>query len=103
MFCRGRGIRQNGGYETPRSEHGIQEGFEARAATRIRSREARGGSREAASWATLAAACRPPPLKGEWKGYWECHVAPDWLLIYKVTNDEVRLARTGTHADLFER
>jgi len=46
---------------------------------------------------------RAHPLKGEWKGYWECHVEPDWLLIYKVTDDEVRLARTGTHADLFER
>ena len=42
------------------------------------------------------------PLKGEWKGYWECHVAPDWLLIYKLSDDELFLARTGTHADLFE-
>jgi addiction module RelE/StbE family toxin len=32
-----------------------------------------------------------------------CHVAPDWLLIYKVTDEEVLLARTGTHADLFDR
>jgi mRNA interferase YafQ len=46
---------------------------------------------------------RAHPLKGEWKGYWDCHVEPDWLLIYKVMDDEVRLARTGTHADLFER
>jgi mRNA interferase YafQ len=51
---------------------------------------------------TLLAANRAHPLKGEWKGYWECHVEPDWLLIYRVTDDEVRLARTGTHADLFE-
>jgi mRNA interferase YafQ len=51
----------------------------------------------------LSASNRPHPLKGEWKGYWECHIEPDWLLIYKVTDDEVRLARTGTHADLFER
>jgi mRNA interferase YafQ len=51
----------------------------------------------------LPASNRAHPLKGEWKGYWECHVEPDWLLIYKVTEDEVRLARTGTHADLFER
>jgi mRNA interferase YafQ len=42
------------------------------------------------------------PLKGEWKGYWDCHIEPDWLLIYKVTDDDVRLARTGTHADLFD-
>jgi mRNA interferase YafQ len=50
----------------------------------------------------LPASNRVHPLKGEWKGYWDCHVEPDWLLIYKVTDDEVRLARTGTHADLFE-
>jgi mRNA interferase YafQ len=41
------------------------------------------------------------PLKGEWKTYWDCHIEPDWLLIYKVTDQEVLLARTGTHADLF--
>jgi mRNA interferase YafQ len=52
---------------------------------------------------TLPAANRAHPLKGAWKGFWECHVEPDWLLIYKVTDDEVRLARTGTHADLFAR
>ena len=51
----------------------------------------------------LPAAARPHPLKGEWKSYWECHVAPDWLLIYRVTDEEVLLARTGAHADLFER
>jgi len=45
---------------------------------------------------------RPHRLTGDWKGYWECHVGPDWLLIYKDSNGEVRLARTGTHADLFE-
>jgi mRNA interferase YafQ len=45
---------------------------------------------------------RAHPLKGEWKGYWDCHIEPDWLLVYKLTDNEVRLARTGTHADLFE-
>jgi mRNA interferase YafQ len=45
---------------------------------------------------------RAHPLKGEWKGYWDCHIEPDWLLIYKLTDDELRLARTGTHADLFK-
>jgi mRNA interferase YafQ len=33
----------------------------------------------------------------------DANVEPDWLLIYNVTDDAVRLARTGTHADLFER
>jgi mRNA interferase YafQ len=40
-------------------------------------------------------------LKGEWSGYRDLHVEPDWVLIYRVTETEVRLARTGTHADLF--
>ena len=41
------------------------------------------------------------PLKGIWVGHWECHLAPDWLLIYKTTETEVVLVRTGTHTDLF--
>ena len=49
----------------------------------------------------LSAARRDHHLKGEWKGWRECHVEPDWLLIYKATETEVLLARTGTHADLF--
>jgi mRNA interferase YafQ len=49
----------------------------------------------------LPHARRDHPLKGEWKGWRECHIEPDWLLIYKATEVEVLLARTGTHADLF--
>jgi len=41
-------------------------------------------------------------LQGEWDGFWECHIESNWLLIYDVTEDTVLLARTGTHADLFE-
>lgn len=40
-------------------------------------------------------------LKGNWRGYRECHLEPDWLLIYKVEGDTVRLSRTGSHSDLF--
>ena len=40
-------------------------------------------------------------LIGNYSGYRECHIEPDWLLIYKQTEDELRLDRTGTHADLF--
>ncbi len=40
-------------------------------------------------------------LSGEWGGVWECHVDQDWLLIYAVTDEQVLLIRTGTHADLF--
>ena len=46
---------------------------------------------------------RPHVLSGEWKGFWECHIEPDWLLIYDLDNPEVlALHRTGTHSDLFE-
>ncbi len=41
-------------------------------------------------------------LQGKWAGHWECHIESDWLLVYKVIGNEISLARTGTHADLFE-
>lgn len=41
------------------------------------------------------------PLIGNWFPKRECHIAPDWLLIYETNEMEVRLARTGTHSDLF--
>ena len=40
-------------------------------------------------------------LNGNYKDYRECHVSPDWLLIYRYQDDELVLYRTGTHADLF--
>jgi mRNA interferase YafQ len=49
----------------------------------------------------LPAQYQPHQLKGEWSGVWECHIEPDWLLIYTVTADEILLIRTGTHDDLF--
>ena len=50
----------------------------------------------------LEARYKPHPLVGNWKPKWDLHIEPDWLLIYEVTEDEVLLARTGSHADLFE-
>lgn len=44
---------------------------------------------------------RPHTLSGEWVAFRECHVEPDWLLIWRETEDELVLVRTGTHADLF--
>ena len=44
---------------------------------------------------------RDHPLLGGYSGSRECHVAPDWLLIYERTDSELVLIRTGTHADLF--
>ena len=42
-------------------------------------------------------------LSGDYSGYRECHITPDWLLIYEIENDELilYLTRTGTHSDLF--
>jgi mRNA interferase YafQ len=42
------------------------------------------------------------PLKGEWTGYREFHVAPDWLIIYQIAGGCLHLARTGTHSDLLK-
>lgn len=44
-------------------------------------------------------------LAGNWSGFRECHILPDWLLIYKVENDVLvlTLTRTGTHSDLFSK
>lgn len=42
-------------------------------------------------------------LSGNYTGYRECHIEPDWLLIYKIFNDKLVLilTRTGSHSDLF--
>lgn len=45
---------------------------------------------------------RDHPLKGKFEGYRDCHIQPDWILIYKIGADYLRIERTGTHADLFE-
>ena len=41
-------------------------------------------------------------FSGQYKGTRECHIEPDWLLIYELTEDELILIRSGTHADLFK-
>lgn len=51
--------------------------------------------------APLPAKNREHDLSGNWAGYQECHISPDWLLIYRVDGNELQLVRTGTHADLF--
>lgn len=50
----------------------------------------------------LAQKHRPHRLSGDWFPFMECHIEPDWLLIYHITDDILDLVRTGTHADLFE-
>jgi len=44
---------------------------------------------------------KPHPLVGNWRPCWECHVEPDWLLIWLVEDNELTLTRSGTHSDLF--
>ena len=46
---------------------------------------------------------RDHALSNNWKGFRECHIAPDWLLIYAIQNGTLTLtlSRTGTHSDLF--
>lgn len=41
------------------------------------------------------------PLKGEYTDCRECHIEPDWLLIYLIKGQHIIFIRTGTHADLF--
>ena len=47
----------------------------------------------------LASHHRKHRLNGDWAHYWECHIEPDWLLLWEENDHEIRLARTGTHAD----
>lgn len=44
---------------------------------------------------------RPHKLVGNRAGWWDCHIEPDWILIYDVNDDMVILHDTGTHSDLF--
>lgn len=51
----------------------------------------------------LPAEYRPHLLHGNYEGFWECHITPDWLLIWHQDNQKLILALTdtGTHSDLF--
>ena len=46
---------------------------------------------------------RDHKLKGGWQDFRECHIEPDWLLIYTIADFELRPARLGTHSDLFNK
>ncbi len=51
---------------------------------------------------TLPEKYKDHSLTGNWKGYRECHIEPDWLLVYKIYESKLilSLVRTGTHSDL---
>jgi mRNA interferase YafQ len=44
---------------------------------------------------------RDHPLRGNFAGSRDCHIQPDWILIYTLVESHVRFERTGTHSDLF--
>jgi mRNA interferase YafQ len=51
----------------------------------------------------LPSSYKDHPLKGDWKGYRDVHIEPDWLLIYRIDGDQLQLVRIGSHADLFKK
>lgn len=52
---------------------------------------------------TLPQEYRPHKLKGDYEGLWECHISPDWLLVWEQNDKELILILidTGSHSDLF--
>lgn len=50
---------------------------------------------------TLPVANYDHSLGGNWKDCRECHIQPDWLLIYRIEDNELQLIRTGSHSELF--
>lgn len=52
---------------------------------------------------TLPEKTKDHELSGNWVGHRECHIQPDWLLVYRIDDDilVLTLARTGTHSDIF--
>ena len=50
---------------------------------------------------TLPPSNKDHALKGDYIGHRECHISPDWLLIYRIDEPYIVFVRTGTHSDLF--
>ena len=42
-------------------------------------------------------------LSGDWKGHRDCHIKPDWILIYRIEDEDLILERTGSHSELFKK
>lgn len=57
--------------------------------------------KELAEERKLASQFNDHALKGDHKGKRDCHIEPDWLLIYAIEDNELVLYRTGSHAHLF--
>ena len=78
--------------------------------TRDVRRATRRGKNLAALWSVVEAVLsgeelparhRSHRLSGPWSEHWECHIEPDWLLVWTYRDETLVLVRTGTHADLF--
>ena len=58
--------------------------------------------RKLVEYEPLEARHKDHPLAGHWKNCRDCHIEPDWILIYSADEEYLRLERTGTHSDLFK-
>ncbi|WLE97558.1 MAG: type II toxin-antitoxin system YafQ family toxin [Candidatus Electrothrix communis] len=52
---------------------------------------------------TLDSRYKDHRLIGNWANHRECHIEPDWLLIYRITDNNLYIERTGSHAELFKK
>ena len=52
---------------------------------------------------TLDSKYKDHKLKGQYEDYRECHLQPDWLLIYLIKADSITFVRTGSHSELFKK
>lgn len=50
----------------------------------------------------LDSSLRDHPLTGNFSGFRDCHIEPDWLLIYRIESGVLYLEKTGTHSDIFK-
>jgi mRNA interferase YafQ len=46
---------------------------------------------------------RDHSLSGSWNNHRDCHIEPDWILIYRISAENLYLERTGSHSDLFKK
>ena len=58
--------------------------------------------KELASSKVLDQKYKDHQLSGRWKEHRDCHIEPDWILIYRLTPNSIVLERTGSHSELFE-
>lgn len=52
---------------------------------------------------TLEPQYKDHQLTGNWKGHRDCHIEPDWILIYQLADNALILERTGSHSELFKK